>query len=117
MDKSGKGSRGSPGTEWHGRGVFSKLRKRDGKRVFYIQYWFKGRRLTEKVGLGLDRARGRIEARREALEDPAYIPPPVKRAGAEKSRGRISFVLSGRFSVVHFAKSASIEPSEKSRPQ
>ena len=64
MSGSAKDSRGSPGAvEWHGRGVFSKLRKRDGKRVYYIQYWFKGRRLTEKVGLNLDRARGRIEAR------------------------------------------------------
>ncbi len=83
--------RTSPGIEWHGGGVFSKTRKRDGKQVYYSQYWYQGRRLTEKVGLGLERARGRIEARREALEDPAYIPPSVKRAAAKRSRGRIAF--------------------------
>ena len=61
-----------------GGGVLSTVRK-DGKTVYYIRYGYKGRRPVEKVGLDLDRARGRIEARREALEDPSYIPPPIKR--------------------------------------
>lgn len=61
-----------------GGGVLSTARK-DGKTVYYIRYGWRGRRPVEKVGLDLDRARGRIEARREALEDPTYIPPPIKR--------------------------------------
>ena len=65
--------------EYHGGGVLSKIRRRDGRRVYYIRYMYRGRRITEKVGLKEDRARGRIEARREKLEDPAYIPEPIKR--------------------------------------
>ena len=81
MSGSAKGSRGSPGeVQWHGRGVFSKLRKRDGKRVFFIQYWYRGRRLTEKVGLRLDRARGRVEARREAIDNGKAPPAALKSA-------------------------------------
>jgi integrase len=94
--------------------VFSKLRKRDGRRVYYIQYWYQGRRLTEKVGLKEDRARGRIEARREALEDPAYIPPPVKRAAAKKSRGRTSFQdFADLFYKEHASKRASAKRMEQ----
>ena len=69
--------------ESHGGGVRSKVRK-DGKRVYYIRYSWGGRRIIEKVGLSIERARGRIEARREAMEDPAYIPTPVKRERAAK---------------------------------
>ena len=64
-------------TTWHGNGVFSRTRVSDGKEVFYIQYRYQGKRITEKVGLQLDRALGRAEARREALEDPAYIPQSI----------------------------------------
>ncbi len=37
MARNEEGSRGSPGkaVQWHGKGVFSKLRKSDGKRVYY----------------------------------------------------------------------------------
>ena len=76
--------------EYHGGGVLSKVRS-DGKRVYFIRYMWKGRRITEKVGLGEERARGRIEARREALEDPSYIPPPVKRELTAKGQRRIRF--------------------------
>lgn len=68
-----------------GDGVLSTVRK-DGKTVYFIRYGWKGRRLVERVGLNESRARGRIEARREAMEDPSYIPPPVKREMAAAAR-------------------------------
>lgn len=67
--------------------MLSKIRT-DGKRVYFIRYMYRGKRITEKVGLKEEKARGRIEARREAMEDPSYIPPPVKKALVAKSAKR-----------------------------
>lgn len=71
-----------------GNGVLSTVRK-DGKTVYYIRYGYRGRRPIEKVGLSLERAQGRIEARREALEDPAYIPPPIKREMEREAAAKV----------------------------
>ena len=77
--------------EYHGGGVLSKIRRSDGKRVFYIRYMYRGRRITEKVGLNETRARGRIESRKEKLEDPAYIPEPIKRRRDAAKARRVKF--------------------------
>ena len=90
---------------YHGGGVLSKVRS-DGKRVYYIRYMYQGKRITEKVGLKEEKARGRIEARREAMEDPSYIPTPVKRAKEKAGRlRRIKFrEFAKRFLVDHASK-------------
>lgn len=89
MTQRGKGSqRGAPPApfEYHGGGVLSRMlkgrpRKHGGtkaRRVYYIQYWWRGKRITEKVGLREDLARGKIAARLEARENPNWMPEKVK---------------------------------------
>lgn len=84
--------------EYHGGGVLSKVRRGDGRRVYYIRYMRRGRRITEKVGLTEKRARGRIESRREQLEDPAYIPEPIKR---EREAAKIQRIKFRRFCEIY----------------
>jgi hypothetical protein len=74
---------------YHGGGILSKTRS-DGKTVYFIRYTYQGKRITEKTGLQLERAKGRIESRREQLEDPNFVPPPVKRK-RDRKRGQITF--------------------------
>ncbi|MBZ5638511.1 MAG: site-specific integrase [Acidobacteriia bacterium] len=75
---------------FHGDGVLSYVRVSDGKRVYFARYSYQGRPITEKVGLDEDQARGLAKSRRRLIdEDPAYVPPNVKRKRA--ARGRIRF--------------------------
>ena len=34
----------------HGGGIWSKIRKRDGKRVYYVRVYWKGKTYSEKAG-------------------------------------------------------------------
>ena len=71
---------------YHGGGVLSKVRT-DGERVYFMSYWYRGRRVTEKVGFVEELARSMVAARRRQIdEDPAYIPPPVKRKNDARNR-------------------------------
>lgn len=69
---------------YHGGGVLSKPRA-DGKTVYFVKYRRTGKTIIEKVGLGEDAARKRIEARRDQATDAAWVPPTVKKREARKA--------------------------------
>ena len=56
---------------YYGGGVFSKTRG-DGKEVFYVRYWYKGKQIKERVGLNLEAARGRRELRRMQIDEGTF---------------------------------------------
>jgi integrase len=60
MAESGIGSRGSPGVQWHGSGVFSKLRKRDGKMDSLKRSWEAARDAAGLPGVRFHDLRHRV---------------------------------------------------------
>jgi integrase len=78
-----------------GDGVLAKRRKTDGKIVYYIRYRYQGRPIVEKTGLSYKAALGRRYQRREQMEDPRYVPPPV-RAREQRIRTRVTFAEFGK---------------------
>jgi len=68
-------------TRWthHGDGTKSKIRKRDGKRVYYLQVFWRGGRYTEHLGVTVRERRKRIGEIEKAKENGTYLPPKLRR--------------------------------------
>lgn len=63
----------------HGNGIRSKIRGRDGKRVFHCEVWCKGRRYTEKGGTTEKQAIKLLGQRQAQVDAGTYVPPLVRK--------------------------------------
>jgi hypothetical protein len=68
--------------QWHGDGIFSKVRARDGKTVYYAQYWHLGKRITEKGGATLLQAQKLRLRRLDEIDNRTFVHPGEKKAEA-----------------------------------
>ena len=92
-------------TKWHGKGIYSRHSKRLNRPVYFIQYYWNGKRPTETVPHEYRRETGRLEGRAKTLSglDAAralradrevqryrvdWAPPKVQRERAEAERAR-----------------------------
>ena len=71
-------------TTWHGDGIFSRTRARDGKDVYYAQYWYKGKRITEKGGTTLLQAQKLRLRRLDEIDNRRFVHPGEKKQQARE---------------------------------
>ncbi len=84
---------------YHGEGIKSKLRKKDGKRIYYVQVWYNGRRCTEKAGTTLKVAMKKLGSLDTEIQAGTYLPPSERKlavkllavAQAEEQAARPTF--------------------------
>jgi hypothetical protein len=82
--------------EWtrHAPGVLSKLRKRDGERIYFCQVTWKGRRRTEKAGRTERQATKLLGQRQTEVDNGTYIPPKDrKKAERDATTGRAELLF------------------------
>jgi hypothetical protein len=78
---------GAPGRwSYHGRGIKSKVRARDGKRIFYIEVYWQGARITEKAGSTERQAIKLLGQRQGEIDAGTYHPPRERRDGERRKR-------------------------------
>ncbi len=67
----------------HAAGIKSKVRKRDGQRIYYAEVWCNGKRCCEKAGTTERQAVKKLGTMQAAVDNGTYL-PPAKRKLAEK---------------------------------
>ena len=67
--------------EWtrHAAGILSKIRKRDGKRIYFAQVTWKGKRRTEAAGRTERQATKLLGTRQTEVDNKTYIPPKERK--------------------------------------
>jgi integrase len=77
----------TPVKEWtrHAPGVLSKIRKRDGERIYFAQVSWKGKRYTEKAGRTERQATKLLGQRQTEVDNGTYIPPKDRKKLARKA--------------------------------
>ena len=78
---------GADTKEWtrHAPGILSKIRKRDGVRIYFAQVTWKGRRYTEKAGRTERQATKLLGTRQTEVDNGTYIPPKERKKAARKA--------------------------------
>lgn len=67
--------------QYHGDGIMSRIRAKDGKEVFYLRFWYDGREIKEQTGVGKsghEKAVKLRELRRMQIEEGSFKPPAVR---------------------------------------
>ncbi len=77
---------------YYGNGTKSKIRKRDGKRIFYCEVWSKGKRYTAKGGSTERQATKLLGTLQTQIDDGTFEPPrEKKRRERVKQAQRLTF--------------------------
>jgi hypothetical protein len=70
---------------YHTTGILSKIRQRDGARVYYCQVSWRGKRYTEKAGRTERQATKLLGTRQTEVDNKTYIPPKDRKKAERKA--------------------------------
>ncbi len=88
----------------HATGIKSKVRKRDGTRIFYAEVWCNGKRCTEKAGTTERQAIKKLGAMQAAVDNGSYRPPALRKQAERIAAAVLATERANRPTFAQFAE-------------